>query len=165
MGTRRPRTRRITIKSDRVLYPLNKKLINHMNWKNKDVVEQVPNGYFSITLINKRISENLFGDYVRAKDSLEIISGNEQKNQIEYLKICKKYPNKGSKAYKQALAKFNRYRRTEEEATGKKKIPIKKLRAKLKSLEYQKIILNEEITYLRGEIKRKIRFLKKSSSE
>ena len=156
------RVRQLAFLKDRVRYALDKKLLMKLGWKDGDDVRQIVNGNFSLILLNKTKYEKEYGDYQRAKEILDIIAERELKRQLEYEQIKKKHPGKNSRAYTREMSKFNRGFLTEEEAIGKKKIPIKILKQRLKDSIIQKNIINAEISSLKNKIKR--RKIKKASS-
>lgn len=149
------RIRRLKYTKDRVNYALDKKLLKKIGWHDQDEVEQFPDGYYILCLINKTYRDKEFSDYRKYKDALEVISENDFKRQQEYMRITKKYKNKKrSKAYKLEMNKFNRLYLTEDEALEKNPISKKKLINIIKNIERRIEFLRTEKRSYQKELKK-----------
>lgn len=145
------RIRRLNIEGDRVKYALNKKLLKKLGWQHDDVVDQIPLKLQQIALFNISLNERLKGreDYQDLND-FKLIAQISLERQQKFLKLKKRHSKKGrlypvGKGYALDLSKLNRGLLTEEQATGKEKIPLKTIRSRIKMLNSELRILKSEL--------------------
>jgi hypothetical protein len=132
------RDRRLRIKNDRVLYPLDKKLLSKFEWKDNDIVEQNMIGEQRLLLFNVTKNEELPEVERYVLETYKEIAEEMLENHRKFNEIKKKY-KPGSKKYAIALGKLNRGKINYDKINPKleSSFSVKKINGKIKHAEIE----------------------------